>query len=314
VIEHPTASAQQLQDFVAAGFSRGVIPSLAHYRTPEQSAAWRAVATSFFDRAPGRSAFDDVYTEIAENCPGTPVHVIALGCGDGSKEEALVRNLCLAGLDVAITLADVSPSLLQLAGARQEAIENVRVLNSIACDVTTVGGSLADLIEYLPGRRVITMFGVLPGLTTMSAFESVASLMRDGDLFAFSGNMLPDGAGEIERLCDFYATGSAHDWMALVFSGAGIDTESLSWSVAPAYTSEVFAVATVSVKAEVLRDCVATVGDHAIQLEAGQTIDTFRSHRHSSESLTDLLESLGMKLICLQLSDSGEEGVVLARK
>ena len=59
---------------------------------------------------------------------------------------------------------------------------------------------------------------------------------------------------------------------------------------------------------------MATVGDHAIQLEAGQTIDTFRSHRHSSESLTDLLESLGMKLICLQLSDSGEEGVVLARK
>lgn len=314
MIEHQTASAKQLQDAVAAGFACGVIPSLAHYRTPEQSAAWHAVATSFFDRAPGRSAFDDVYTEIAANCPGTPVHVIALGCGDGSKEEAFVRNLRLAGLDVAITLADISPSLLELAGARQEAIQNVLVLTSIACDITTVGGSLADLIEYLPGRRVITMFGVLPGLTTMSAFESVASLMRDGDLFAFSGNMLPDGAGEIERLCDFYATGSAHDWMALLFSGAGVDTEFLSWSVTPAYTEQVHAVATVSVTVEVLQDCSAQIGDQIVHLHAGQKLDTFRSHRHSLESIISLTDSLGLTVLCMRRSDSGEEGVVLARK
>ena len=314
MIEHPTASAAQLQNEVAAGFAAGVIPSLAHYRTHEQSAAWHEVATSFFDRAPGRNAFDEVYSEIAAECETGPVHIIALGCGDGAKEEGLARTLRKVGLEVSITLVDISPSLLNLAMARQSELDGVKILSPVVCEVTTVGGELAEIIDQLPGRRVVTMFGVLPGLTSMSTFNSVAALTRGGDLFAFSGNLLPEGDGQIERLCEFYATDASHDWMALVFRDAGIADLKLRWSVTPAYTEQVHSVATVSVTVEVLEDCSAQIGDQIVQLHAGQKLDTFRSHRHSLESINSLTDSLGLTVLCMRRSDSGEEGVALARK
>ena len=314
MIVHPTASAAQLQDAVAAGFAAGVIPSLAHYRTHEQSAAWHAVATSFFDRAPGRSAFDEVSSEIAAECTTGPVHIIALGLGDGAKEEVLARTLREVGLEVSITLVDISPALLKLAIARQSELAGVEILSPVVCDVTTVGVELAEIVDQLPGRRVVTMFGVLPGLTSMSAFAAVAALMRGGDLFAFSGNLLPEGEGQIERLCEFDATDASHSWMALVFCDAGIADVKLRWSVTPAYTEQVHAVATVSVTVEVLQDCSAQIGDQIVQLHAGQKLDTFRSHRHSPESIISLTGSLGLTVLCMRRSDSGEEGVALARK
>lgn len=187
-------------------------------------------------------------------------------------------------------------------------------MSPVVCDVTTVGVELAEIIDQLPGRRVVTMFGVLPGLTSMSAFNSVAALMRSGDLFTFSGNLLPEGDGQIERLCEFYATDASHDWMALVFRDTGVADLKLRWSVTPAYTEQVHAVATVSVTVEVLQDCSAQIGDQIVQLHAGQTLDTFRSHRHSPESIISLTESLGLTVLCMRRSDSGEEGVALARK
>lgn len=314
MIEHPSASQVQLEESIAAGFASGVIPSLAHYRTSRQATAWHNVATSFFDRAPGRSAFEEVYAEVATACVDTPVHVIALGCGDGAKEESLVRVLRDSAIDVSVTLADISPSLLRIAAARQATCGGANVPSLVVCDVTTIGADLALLIEQQPGRRVVTMFGVLPGLTSPSAFDAITPLLRDGDLFTYSGNMLPDGDGQIERLCEFYATGPAHDWMALIFSDSGIDDGALRWFVEPAYTPQVHAVATVSVKVEVLRDCSAQIGDEVIDLHEGQIIDTFRSHRHSAASLRALVEGLGLTWLTTHLSASAEEGVVLARR
>jgi len=178
---------------------------------------------------------------------------------------------------VSITLVDISPSLLKLAIARQSELDGVKILSPVVCDVTTVGVELAQFIDQLPGRRVVSMFGVLPGLTSMSAFAAVAALMRSGDLFTFSGNLLPEGDGQIERLCEFYATDASHDWM-------------------------------------VLQDCSEQIGDQIVQLHAGQTLDTFRSHRHSPESIISLTESLGLTVLFLRRSDSGEEGVAIARK
>lgn len=320
-LTHRSATPEALQAGVIAGFAKGTLPAHAHYLTSTQATLWHELAKTFHTRASGDVAFDIVFKRLADELTQhgqTHVELIALGAASARKESNLVATLQQKKISTSVTFVDVLSDLLVAADLTfQNSTPDTKVRTAHVADIAAV--ALTDLIELI-GRelspqaiRIVSLFGVLPALESPTAVEFAMGLLRPGDLFVLSTNLLPAGRSIVE-IAEFYDSPLARDWLQQILREVGLDPGAADWQLTS--LSGLAAVkATHTIRAQITTPAGVLVkwGDATAELAPGSTVEVFRSHRHSPESIKDLVSALGLDLIDWQVSPSGEEGVALMR-
>ncbi len=320
-LTHRSATPEALQAGVIAGFAKGTLPAYAHYLTSTQATLWHELAKTFHTRASGDVAFDIVFKRLADELTQhgqTHVELIALGAANAQKESNLVATLEQKTISTSVTFVDVSSDLIAAADLTfQNSTPDTEVRTAHVADIAAV--ALTDLTESI-GRelspqatRIVSLFGVLPALESPTAVEFAMGLLRPMDLFVFSTNLLPAGRSIVE-IAEFYDSPLARDWLQQILREVGLEPAVADWQLTSASGSAAVK-ATHTIRAQITTPAGVAVNwaDTTAELAPGSTIEVFRSHRHSPESIIQLSNEFGLEMIDWQVSPSGEEGVALTR-
>ena len=305
---YPAAVIDELRD----GLSAGVVPTRQLYLSARQARLWRAIAAAFSparDAQDGVQVYDQVNARAAQLLGSNGVHVIGLGCGDGAKEQRLLEALAGCG-PLTATPVDVSlPLVLTAADALADSAE---VTRPIVCDLASCAGELAEMIGPSESPRLVTLYGILPGLEAAPALAAAQAILRPGDLLAVSANLLPDHPGALERIIAQYDNPPTRRWLSALLEEAGIEQDCASLRIEALDDPGPGARAGVGGWLEVSRPVEVPFGSRSARLEPGRPVRLLRSVRHDADGLTRLIADVGLEVLDTAVSPSGEEGVVLA--
>ncbi len=283
-----------------------------HYVGELASSRWRDLAASHSpaqDADDGVVAYDDAAKAVIAALPDGPVHVIGLACGDGVKERRLLGALRSAGReDISATAVDVSVPLVVAADAAMAQVPGVVATEGVAVDIGAVPDLSPLLSPWLPGTRVVTLFGVISTLGPGSLAPAV-SLLATGDLLLVSANLLPGRAGARDDVMAQYDNPPTRAWLSTVLEEIGIHDAgdiTFRWDDAP---DGPMIVGEVTPGHSVM----AQVEGVTIGLPAGDPIRVLESFRHTPGTLDALLRTARLDVLHLATSPSGEEGVAVAR-
>ncbi|MFM8762489.1 MAG: L-histidine N(alpha)-methyltransferase [Solirubrobacterales bacterium] len=307
---HPEALAAELRD----GLAGGEVATRQHYVSARQARLWREIAAAFSparDEADGVRAYDAVNGLVADRVSGAGAHVIGLGCGDGAKERRLLDALAGTG-PLTATPVDVSLPLVQVAVDRLAGAAGTALGRPVVCDLGLAAADLPAMVGEAPGPRVVTLYGILPGMEAFAAMAAALSLLRPGDLLAVSANLLPEGDDALEAVTAQYDNEQTRSWLGALLEDAGLRPEQADVRIGELSEPGTGAVAAVGAWLEPREEVELVLEAGEVRLEPGSPVRLLRSARHTPEGLEAIVLAAGLELLALEVSPTGEEGVALA--
>ncbi|MFM9163984.1 MAG: hypothetical protein ACKOQ0_01290 [Solirubrobacterales bacterium] len=307
---HPEALAAELRD----GLVGGEVATRQHYVSARQARLWREIAAAFSparDEADGVRAYDAVNGLVADRVAGAGAHVIGLGCGDGAKERRLLDALAGTG-PLTATPVDVSLPLVQVAVDRLAGAAGTALGRPVVCDLGLAAADLPAMVGEAPGPRVVTLYGILPGMEAFAAMAAALSLLRPGDLLAVSANLLPEGDGALEAVTAQYDNEQTRSWLGALVEDAGLRPGQADVRIGELSEPGTGAVAAVGAWLEPREEVELVLEAGEVRLEPGSPVRLLRSARHTPEGLEAIVLAAGLELLALEVSPTGEEGVALA--
>lgn len=307
---HPEALAAELRD----GLAGGEVATRQHYVSARQARLWREIAAAFSparDEADGVRAYDAVNGLVADRVAGAGAHVIGLGCGDGAKERRLLDALAGIG-PLTATPVDVSLPLVQVAVDRLAGAAGTALGRPVVCDLGLAAADLPAMVGEAPGPRVVTLYGILPGMEAFAAMAAALSLLRPGDLLAVSANLLPGGDGSLEAITAQYDNEQTRSWLGALLEDAGLRPEQADVRIGELSEPGTGAVAAVGAWLEPREEVELVLEAGEVRLEPGSPVRLLRSARHTPDGLEAIVLAAGLELLALDVSPTGEEGVALA--
>lgn len=307
---HPEALAAELRD----GLAGGEVATRQHYVSARQARLWREIAAAFSparDEADGVRAYDAVNGLVADRVAGAGAHVIGLGCGDGAKERRLLDALAGIG-PLTATPVDVSLPLVQVAVDRLAGAAGTALGRPVVCDLGLAAADLPAMVGEAPGPRVVTLYGILPGMEAFAAMAAALSLLRPGDLLAVSANLLPGGDGSLEAITAQYDNEQTRSWLGALLEDAGLRPEQADVRIGELSEPGTGAVAAVGAWLEPREEVELVLEAGEVRLEPGSPVRLLRSARHTPDGLEAIVLAAGLELLALEVSPTGEEGVALA--
>jgi len=283
-----------------------------HYVGERASRQWRGLAASHSpaqDADDGVQAYDEAAMALITALPDGRVHLIGVACGDGMKERRLLGALRTAGrAQISATPVDVSLPLVVAAGQAMGQVPGVDATQGVVVDIIAVPDLAPLLAPWLPGTRVVTLFGVISTLGP-DALSAGTSLLATGDLLLVSANLLSDRPGARDDVMAQYDNVPTREWLHTVLEDVGLNEVGdirFRWDESPAGPVIVGEVT----PAHAL---VATVEGITVGMPAGDPIRVLQSFRQTPRTLDHLLCTAGLEVLHLAISPSGEEGVAVAR-
>jgi len=256
-------------------------------------------------------AYDAVNALIGDRLDEGGVHVIGLGCADGAKERRLLEALPPGG-PVTATPVDVSLPLLQIAADALAGAGGALLRRPVVCDLALAAEDLTKMVGEAPGTRVITLYGMLPGIDAFPAMAAALALLRQGDLLAVSANLLPSEEGALERITAQYDNKPTREWLWALCDDAGIERDQATITIGALEEPGAGAQAAVGAWLEPSVDLQLELEAGSVSLPAGRPVRLLRSARHTPSGLEAIITAAGLELLALEVSPSGEEGVALA--
>ena len=307
---HPAVVAAELR----GGLEAGEVATRQHYLSARQARLWRQIAAAFSparDAGDGMAAYDAVNAAIGARLDEAGVHVIGLGCADGAKERRLLEALPPGG-PVTATPVDVSLPLLQVAADALDGAGGALLRRPIVCDLGLAAEDLPKMVGEAPGTRVITLYGMIPGMEAFAAIAAALALLRSGDMLAVSANLLPAGDDALERIVAQYDNEPTREWLWALCEDAGIERGQAVITIGALDDPGAGAQAAVGAWLEPSVELQLELEAGAVSLPAGKPLRLLRSARHTPAGLEAIIGAAGLELLALEVSPSGEEGVALA--
>ena len=307
---HPDALAAELRE----GLLAGEVATRQHYVGVRQARLWREIALAFSpsrDESDGARAYDVINGLIGDRVAGSGAHVVGLGCGDGAKERRLLDALAGSG-PLTATAVDVSLPLVQLSVDRFSAAAGTALGRPVVCDLGLAAADLPAMVGEAPGTRVVTLYGILPGMEAFQAMSAALSLLRPGDLLAVSANLLPDREGALEEIAAQYDNEPTRRWLWALLEENGLEHGQAQIRVGELADPGTGAVAAVGAWLEPAQEVELELDAGEVSLEPGSPVRLLRSARHTPDGLGALVEAAGLELLAVEVSPTGEEGVALA--
>jgi L-histidine N-alpha-methyltransferase len=296
--------------------NRRVDPRLL-YQSPRQSARWLAVFerwAPFVNREGCRAIYRRSSERAAEDLAGD-VAVIALGCGDGSKDMQLLEELDRAGANLQFVPLDVSTSLVTRASLAARRFVSSERIHPIVADLVRAGDLRDWLDARLPsvGGRIFTFFGMIPNFEPLEILPVLANLLRPGDRLLFSANLAPgnDLDESVNQILPQYDNPETREWLLTLLEENGVAANSgeLKFSVEPG--SELDELRRIVARFHFAKDTTLNTGGTAFRYPAGTELRLFFSYRYSVQQIEALLNRFRTRPLNSWITDDGEEGVFL---
>lgn len=319
---HLTIHPSQFPDIERAALIDGltnwrVDPRL-HYQSRLQSDRWLKVFehwAPFLNRADCRAIYRQSSERVAADSAGA-VAVIALGCGDGSKDVGLLAELDRAGADVRFVPLDVSASLVTRAALAARKFVRGDQIDPIVADL----GRAGDLGEWLDTRlpasagRIVTFFGMIPNFEPLEILPVLAKLLRVGDRLLFSANLAP-GDGDLDqsvnRILPQYDNTETRAWLMTLLEGSGVGESSGGLKVGVEPGQQLKELRRIVARFHFFRDTKLRINEHEFKYSKGTNLPLFFSYRYSVLQIQELLARFHLRPMASWITDNREEGVFL---
>lgn len=307
----PETLARQLH---AALLQRRIPPKF-HYESARQGRAWLRVHESL---SPARTdpqcqaAYEQGLAAAADLLGAGEVEVLALGCGGGQKEVALVEHLQHRGATVQLTACDVSTGLVITTLQRAMRVLPADRGRGLVCDLTCAEG-LSGFLGGHGARRLVTFFGLVPNFEPEETTAVLRSILRAGDRLLCSANLAPgdDYPAGVRAILPQYDNEPTRRWLSLLLEDLGLESAdgTLRFTVEPAQRRP--DLLRIAARFELHRAATAWVERQPVALRQGETVALFFSYRHTPATVTSLLGGLALRLRGQWLSQDASEGVFL---
>jgi uncharacterized SAM-dependent methyltransferase len=167
-----------------------------HYDSVNQMQKWLAVHRAY---APSRAdddcitTYETSYADVAARLVRAKIHLVALGCGSGQKEQRLLDHLRRGHCELFYTPLDVSTSMVLV--ARNAVIGMITEENCFATVLDLAAApdlsSVTSKNEPNDATRLVTCFGLIPNFQPNQLLPLLPPLLRRNDFLLCSANLSP---------------------------------------------------------------------------------------------------------------------------
>ncbi len=317
VTVHASQFPDRLREELLAGLRTRRIAPKFHYQSYKQAHLWlalhRAHSPAWLD--PDCAAiYERSFAAAAALIPERRTRVIGLGCGSGYKEARLLRLLATQPGDLSYVPCDVSLPLLLTAASEAENASAGLCCQPLLCDMALA----RDLPEILAqggnpdARRIITFFGMMPNFNPEDILPELAALVRPEDVLLLSANLAPGGdyrAG-VQHVLPGYDNPQTRAWLLAFLEDLGVEHSdgALDFSI-----EEADGLLRIVADFRFLRNCKLKVHDEHFAFGPGDSVRMFFSYRHTPDTVRQLLQAHGLRVVEHWLTGSQEEGVFLCK-
>ena len=294
-IVHPSQSASQVEAERAECIRQRSVAAKFHYETDRQAALW----LKLHERHASSGEMIQPYTEaaraLASIWPYSDGSLIALGCGGGEKDIAILKPLPKGTRFVP---TDVSKPLVlkavQIAG---------EAATPLVFDLATADDLLEFLNQHAGPNRIYTFFGIIPNFPPRVILSRLRRLLRPEDRLLLSANLAPNG---MEPILPQYDNDETREWLAEFPKAHGAGKGEVKITVKTDGDLQHFAA-----HFHFQEQCVMEANGKHFEFCPGDSLQLFMSYRYTVESLADTLESYGIAIEDSFLTTNGEEGVFI---
>ncbi|QFY43356.1 L-histidine N(alpha)-methyltransferase [Candidatus Methylospira mobilis] len=315
---HPSLRGEMQARKRADSLCLGEMEHAFHYVGVRQTQLWLEVHRN---HAPmfGDPAFEAIYrrifTDVAANLNGQPLHVIGLGTGGGQKESRLLEALQSAGCPCRYTPIDISLELALLS-AETAAGKSSYDIMPVAGDLSLLS-ELPDWLERYPAgeMRIYTAFGLTPNFLPSWLFPRLHGVLRPQDKLLLSANLaLENGASDTDAsyhsacaaILPQYDNAETRQWLGQVLVDWGIAEylTPLRFTIKPIEKLQAF------VARSTWREDVSFPWEGKyFQARKGDELRLFFSLRYTPKRLEEVLNRHGFTLGPGYCTPCGREGV-----
>jgi len=293
-----------------------------HYESVRQTQKWltlhRAYSPSYQD-ADCEHIYREAFSEVTGVIKAGPLQLVSLCCGDGLKEQRLIRELVRHGSRPSYVPSDSSVPMVLMAARAASPMVSRTECRSLVCDFESAN-DLSDILKSLSGpadlRRLVSFFGTIHNYPPLMAAARLSSILRRNDLLLVGANLAPehDYIKAVQRIAKQYDNGLTHDWLCTFLFDLGIthkDGKAETVVERCPYRSGLLRIA---IYFRFSRTCAFNVGSERFSFRQGQRIRLFFSYRYTPMRLEQCFRGQRISVLREWISSSEEEGLFLCRK
>jgi len=309
----PASLALQLQEALSA---RRIPPKFL-YESPRQVRHWlrlHELCSPARTDAGCQQTYQRCFEVVAAEMSGSEVEVLALGCGGGQKEVALVQALERHNECVQLVPCDVSTGLVITAMQHAASVLKHPPRRGVVCDLARAA-DWSELAGGAGGQRIVTFFGLIPNFEPHETQAILRTLLRPGDLLACSANLAPDpdSRSGVGAILPQYDNEPTRRWLGVFIEDLGIAPSDGRLQFRVEESASAPGVCRIVADFEFARDVKVEVHGRTVSFGTRERLRLFASHRHTPSTVRVLLSPLKLGAAGEWLSPEGNEGVWLFR-
>lgn len=291
-ILHPSQSRARVETQRADCLRQRSVAAKFHYETPRQAELWLKLHAQYAPPAGTAAPYQAAAAALANEWPHEEGTLIALGCGGGEKDLAILAAL---PQDTRFVPTDVSEPLALTAAAAVAG--SVPLVFDLA-----MAEDLPEFLEqYAGANRIFTFFGIIPNFPPNEILPQLRALIKPKDRLLLSANLAPNG---IAAILPQYDNAPTREWLGEFprTHGAGkgavkitIEADDVPERIAAHFHFE--------------EACVMRANDQRFDFSSGDVLRLFVSCRYTLQSLAETLLAHGIVINDAFLSEDAEEGV-----
>ena len=293
-IVHPSQAPAQVEADRAECLRQKIIASKFLYETPRQAELWLKVHELLAPPADLARTYRQAAEALAAQWPHPDGTLIALGCGGGEKDlavlEALPQGTRFVPTDVSEPLA-------------LKAAEAVPGSTPLVLDLATAKELPGFLDQHAGPNRIFTFFGILPNFPPHEILPQLRTLLKPEDRLLLSANLAPNG---IKPILPQYDNAPTREWLAEFPHAHGAKEGTVKITIEADGPLE-----RIAAHFHFDEPCTMRANGEQFHFQPADALRLFVSYRYPLESLAQTLAPHGIVIDETFLSANEEEGVFM---
>ena len=297
---HPSQSPAQVEIDRAECIRQRNVAAKFHYETDRQAALWLKLHERHASSGEMIQPYGEAAKALASIWPYSDGSLIALGCGGGEKDIAILKALPKGTRFVP---TDVSKPLALKAAQIAGEFYPGAAATPLVFDLATADDLLEFLNQHAGPNRIYTFFGIIPNFPPRVILPRLRMLLRPEDRLLLSANLAPNG---MDPILSQYDNDTTREWLAEFPKTHGARQGEVKITVETNGDLQLIAA-----HFHFQEPCVMEPNGEYFEFYPGDSLQLFVSYRYTVESMADTLEPYGIAIEGTFLTANGEEGVFI---
>lgn len=317
---HESASPEFIRERIVSSLRAGCLYPHLLYSGLRQASLWMALhhSVSPAQRDAGCvGMYESAFQHALESLRGNVAHVVSLACGDGTKDVRCLQQIRASHRPALYTPVDFSVDLV-LTAARNAARALPGLQSTpLLCDLPRCSVLPAVLKHFDPSaaERLILFLGTIHNFWPPDILKSITYPLRAQDQLLFSANLAPQESYEqvLPQILAQYDNQPTRKWLMGALSELALTDADGELRFAINATPEP-TLRKIEAVFRLARGRRVSIFDVAVDLEAGQEISVFFSHRFTPDHLRHFTEQAGLRVEKSWIGADGQEGLFLCKR